>query len=323
MAKVSIIIPVYNVEKYLSECLDSVVNQTFKDIEIICVNDGSTDTSLDILNEYAKKDNRIKIFSQENQGVSEARNKGINESTGEYICFLDSDDWYKKYYVEKQYNQIIKTGADISICSVSLYNNNTHQYKDRKLHDIKNITKSDREYCTYKDLKSYLFTNFEPALRMYKKSFFIENNLYYPKGVIFEDVTVSIKSIVLASKITFVKECLFYYRMSRNGSIMYDVKNKKNITDLFIFLKKVEIFLKKQNKYKELEYYFLLFVLRQVKLYKNIKQKEIKKEYEKQYKDYFKYLEIKKKIKQYPKLKNIYLKNFSRIRFIYKKILQK
>ena len=92
MPKVSVIIPVYNVEKYLKQCLDSVVNQTLKDIEIICVNDGSTDNSLEILEEYAQKDNRIIIISQENQGQSVARNIALEKATGEYVGFVDSDD---------------------------------------------------------------------------------------------------------------------------------------------------------------------------------------------------------------------------------------
>ena len=93
MPKVSIILPVYNVEKYLSQCLDSIVNQTLKDFECICINDGSPDNSLAILKEYASKDSRIKIINQENKGQSSARNVGMNFSKGKYIAFIDSDDW--------------------------------------------------------------------------------------------------------------------------------------------------------------------------------------------------------------------------------------
>ena len=93
MPKISVIVPVYNVEKYLKECLDSIINQTFKDIEIICVNNGSTDSSCEILNEYAKNDNRIKIINSENIGVGNARNLGLQAVTGEYISFVDSDDF--------------------------------------------------------------------------------------------------------------------------------------------------------------------------------------------------------------------------------------
>ena len=94
MVTLSVIVPVYNTEKYLRECLDSVINQTLKDIEIICINDGSTDRSLDILKEYALKDNRIKIIDKKNEGVAAARNDGIRIANGEFVCFMDSDDYY-------------------------------------------------------------------------------------------------------------------------------------------------------------------------------------------------------------------------------------
>ena len=93
MAKISVVVPVYNVEKYLKECIDSIINQTLEDIEIICVNDGSTDSSLEILNNFAEQDNRIKVITQSNQGLSAARNTGIKYANGEYISFIDSDDY--------------------------------------------------------------------------------------------------------------------------------------------------------------------------------------------------------------------------------------
>ena len=116
MPKVSVIIPVYNVEKYLSECLDSVVNQTLKDIEIICVNDGSPDGSAEILEEYAQKDNRIKVITQENRGVSEARNSGLKIASGEYIAFLDSDDYIDLKFFEQLYKRGIESNSDVVVC---------------------------------------------------------------------------------------------------------------------------------------------------------------------------------------------------------------
>lgn len=113
MPKVSVIIPVYNTEKYLRKCLDSVCNQTLSDIEIICVNDCSPDNSLEILNEYAQKDNRIKVINfEENKGVSIARNTGIDSATGEFIGFVDADDFVDLDFYEKLYNKATETGAD-------------------------------------------------------------------------------------------------------------------------------------------------------------------------------------------------------------------
>ncbi len=111
--KVSLIIPVYNTEKYLRQCLDSVISQTFKEFECICINDGSTDNSLPILQEYINKDIRFKLIDKKNEGVSVARNTGIQNATGKYIVFIDSDDWITKDYIEVLYNTIEKYDCDL------------------------------------------------------------------------------------------------------------------------------------------------------------------------------------------------------------------
>ena len=116
--KVSVIIPIYNQEKYLRECLETVLLQNLQEIEVICVNDGSTDESLSILKEYAKRDDRIVVVSQENKGVSAARNVGIEIAKGEYISFIDSDDWVAPNFIEKLYETAVKNNADISACGI-------------------------------------------------------------------------------------------------------------------------------------------------------------------------------------------------------------
>ena len=128
MPKVSVIIPVYNVENYLRQCLDSVVNQTLKEIEIICVDDGSTDDSFDILQEYAEKDARIKVVKQKNQGVGFSRNKGIKLANGEFVCFLDSDDYYQYdnnlelLYTKSKTNNALICGGEFSLlCDEKIY----------------------------------------------------------------------------------------------------------------------------------------------------------------------------------------------------------
>ena len=118
MEKVSIIVPVYNVEKYLECCLESLINQTLKDIEIICVNDGSTDNSGKILENYAAKDNRIKVIHQVNGGQAAARNNGLNAVNGKYINFIDSDDWVDLDFIEKLYDAAERNSADIAVASI-------------------------------------------------------------------------------------------------------------------------------------------------------------------------------------------------------------
>jgi lipopolysaccharide biosynthesis glycosyltransferase len=118
--KISIIIPVYNAEKYLNKCIDSIINQTLKEIEILCVNDGSTDSSLDILKEYQKKDSRLKVFTQENSGPARARNVGLENATGKYIMFCDSDDWYELTMCEEMHGRIEKENVDVVMCNTNM-----------------------------------------------------------------------------------------------------------------------------------------------------------------------------------------------------------
>ena len=126
--KVSVIIPVYNVEEYLRECLDSIINQTLKDLEIICINDGSTDNSLEILKEYASKDNRIKIIDKKNEGVAQARNKGIKSAKGGFVCFVDPDDIYPSNDIlESLYTGAIEHNVNICGGEFSDYNNATKE----------------------------------------------------------------------------------------------------------------------------------------------------------------------------------------------------
>ena len=122
---VSVIIPVYNVEKYLHQCLNSLITQTLKDIEIICVDDGSTDSSWRILQEFAQKDNRVIIHQQHNLHAGVARNNGLKIAKADYVMFLDSDDFFESNMLEDLYNQIIKEGSDAAICGFYNYDNKT------------------------------------------------------------------------------------------------------------------------------------------------------------------------------------------------------
>ena len=134
MILVSIIVPVYNVEKYLERCLDSLINQTLKDIEIILVDDGSTDDSGNICDKYAKKDKRIKVIHKENGGLSDARNIGLSIANGRYLQFVDSDDFIHKQMIEILYNTIINNNADISICDFDkVYENTKIKYNTKEI----------------------------------------------------------------------------------------------------------------------------------------------------------------------------------------------
>ena len=140
--KVSVIVPVYNVEKYLKDCLDSVVNQTLEDIEIICVNDGSTDNSLAILEEYAEKDSRIKIITQENKGLGGARNTGLYHANGEYISFIDSDDWIELNTFEELYNMSKNLDLDMLMFQMKVFNIETGEFIEDQYNNIDSIDDS-------------------------------------------------------------------------------------------------------------------------------------------------------------------------------------
>lgn len=199
MPKFSIIIPIYNVEKYLSKCLDSLVNQTFTDIEIICVNDGSSDNSLQVLNEYASQDNRIKVINQENLGVSTARNVGIDNATGEYLLFVDADDWLDLKTCEILYNSI-------SINSADLLSFNAFFVKNKQ-----------EIYGLKKNLNSVLYG--EMWSISYKKDFLLKYNIKFPKHIkIAEDHIFKIQALINTNKILILEDYLYYYCADRENS---------------------------------------------------------------------------------------------------------
>ena len=203
--KISIVIPVYNVERYLAECLDSVIGQTFTEIEILCVNDGSTDGSRSILQEYADRDSRITIIDKPNGGLSSARNAAYPYIKGKYTLFVDSDDWIKPDLCEKTYRKTEATGASMTVF-----------FDQRpKVRKILSITPGDK---TTKEEK-LPFLDFPSAWsKLYRTDFLLDNKLYFPEGLVFEDNLVNWQAVTLAEKISIIPEYLYHHR--RNfGSI--------------------------------------------------------------------------------------------------------
>ncbi|MDR2395361.1 MAG: glycosyltransferase [Endomicrobium sp.] len=212
--KVSVIIPVYNTEKYLKQCLDSVCNQTLKDIEIICVNDESTDSSLDILKEYANKDNRIIIINQKNLGAGSARNSGLEIAKGQYIAFVDSDDWINLNMLESLYNKAEKTNSDIVLFSYKYYYDNLRLLEKFKYFDTKVL--KGLEVFSYKDSIEDIFKVFDPkvTIKFYKKSFVINNKLKFQNLYTCNDVFFSYASAVFANRVTYTDNYFYIYRIN-------------------------------------------------------------------------------------------------------------
>ena len=217
MVNVSVIVPVYNVEKYLRQCLDSLVNQTLTDIEIICINDGSTDGSLAILEDYASKDERIKVISQENQGQGAARNRGIELSSGEYIGFVDPDDWVEYGMFENLYKAAKVHNADLAEAMYSEYYEYSGMTKIRK----SPVNLPQDKTFDWKINKDYLFKSSILAVwnKIYKRNFINRHDIKFSNAKLAEDHMFTFKSKILAGKILFINKPFYNYRVRRDSAV--------------------------------------------------------------------------------------------------------
>ena len=252
---VSIVIPVYNVEKYIEKCIISVLKQTYKDIEIIIVNDGSTDKSEEKILKYVKNDKRIKYIVKKNGGLSSARNKGIENATGEYICFIDSDDWIAENYVECLISKIEKDKSDISICNIKyVYSDNSE--KKPNYHIDKNETINNKTALKYL-FKGEKYQN-HAVNKLYKLNLFKDNNIRFPENRIYEDAFTMYKLLYKAKKISLCNKYLYFYLKNREGSILNTKFNEKrlDLLDAMVEISK-EQFIKKMNIYNEFQEFYL------------------------------------------------------------------
>lgn len=205
MPKISIIVPVYNVEQYLKKCIDSILIQTFKNIEVILVNDGSTDNCGEICDEYLSKDPRVRVIHQKNEGLSEARNAGINIAKGEYIGFIDSDDWIEPTMYEILYSLSIKYNADISTCLIKHHGKNQKSNIEKSVNQVQVFNSQEAIERLYNNsLSGFIACN-----KLYKRNLF--EDIKYPKGRVYEDAAVMYRLFDQASKIVFINEQLYNY----------------------------------------------------------------------------------------------------------------
>lgn len=256
--KVSVVIPVYNTELYLEQCLDSLINQTLQDIEIICINDGSTDGSLRILDRYKNQDKRIRVFNQENKGQSAARNLGINHAQGEYIGFLDSDDFAKPDMFEKLYGNAKSNDSDITMCSIDVFNEKTKNFTEHDPYlslDIFNKSYENRIF-SHNDCSDFLFRIcVTPWNKIYKREFIDKNKISFVEGVNFEDNVFCIDTLLKAEKITIIKEPLIVYRKESETSYSFGHNDYKKL-DFFKITDLEEDVLKESGVYEKYRDYF-------------------------------------------------------------------
>ena len=244
--KISVIIPVYNVEKYLKRCLDSVVNQTYKNLEIILIDDGSTDKSGNICDEYAAKDKRIIVIHKENGGLSDARNKGLDICTGDYISFIDSDDWIENGFYEYVVNNV--KDNDLLIFDYYITNGKNSKWIKYKNTEVE----LSKEKCLIELAKAKLQSY--TCNKIYKLDLF--DNIRFPKGRNYEDQAIIHLIIDKCNKIRYYDKAFYYYYQNPNG-ITYTV-NYKNYRD-FLYVNILRgRFLKK--KYPEIYEYHLNYI---------------------------------------------------------------
>lgn len=217
--KVSIVVPVYNVAQYLSKCLDSLISQTLEEIEVIVVNDGSSDNSQFIIDDYVTRyPSKIHSFIKENSGLSDTRNYGIHHSRGEYIGFVDSDDYVDPNYCKKMYDEAVQSDAQIVVCGIA------HLYLKRIINTLyptelfnKSVQNSPRilEYAN-----SFAWN------KLFLRSFWMRNGFLFPKGQWFEDSALIYNVMLLANRVSCVNSPLYYYRHDRDDSITTTVDTR-------------------------------------------------------------------------------------------------
>ncbi|MBO5349929.1 MAG: glycosyltransferase family 2 protein [Clostridia bacterium] len=253
MTKVSVIVPIYNVEKYLKKCLDSLVGQTLKDIEILAINDGSPDNSQKIVDEYVKKYDNIKSYIKENGGQSDARNFGLEKAKGDYIVFVDADDWIDKNFLKVMYENAKTHNSDIVICDFEeIYENGVTKIKkeiDKNIEDIQ---------------KAYMIAMPGFCNKMLKKDFLRKIDFKFFNGIFYEDLAIYPIVAAKTNNISYVNKALYKYRI-RQGSTMNQQKNTKRLLDIFKVFEYIESGMEsisnKENFYEEMEYIYINHLL--------------------------------------------------------------
>lgn len=232
---VSIIVPIYNVEQYLAECLDSLMNQTLRDIEIICVNDGSQDNSADIVRKYMQADSRIKLIEQENCGLSGARNAGLKVAKGEYVYFMDSDDWLEHDAMDVCYQKAIRGNVDVVLFDALSFVDGVEKCSEEIQNDY-NRSKLLQSYANQAMPAKQLFKQMiqtgamraSACLNFIRRELLMKNNLDFKEGLIHEDELFTPQLYALANTMMYIPR-MFFHRRVRQGSIMTSVKIEKTL----------------------------------------------------------------------------------------------
>ena len=250
---ISIIVPIYNVEKYLRMCLDSIEHQTYSNIEVLLINDGSPDASGEICQEYVARDSRFHYFEKENGGLSDARNYGIERSNGKYLTFIDSDDWVEPTYIDDMYQAALKNDSEIVVSNYTQFDVKENHYLVHVWDDYYEETYERKELINRLPLlerRDYAFTTSWGIL--FSRSLF--DNIQFPKGKLIEDGRTNYKLFAKSSCSTYINKSLYIYRIGREGSIINTVTEKLLIDKLEYVLERLAIYtIKEWNSFDEKE----------------------------------------------------------------------
>ncbi|SHF22096.1 glycosyltransferase family 2 protein [Alkalibacter saccharofermentans] len=270
---VTIIVPVYNVEEYLNKCIESIVNQSYKEIEIILVDDGSKDNSGSICDEWEKKDSRITVIHKKNGGLSSARNAGLNQSNGQYICFIDSDDWVEPDFIEVLFKHMVEHNADISQCGfvedLEGMEGTPYRSENYLVFTGKNAIKNLYDRKTY--LNTVVMWN-----KLFKKKNF--QSLRFDEGIVHEDEALIHEVLYNADKVV-VNESKLHHYLTRPNSIMNSKFNLKRLDIIYAYEKRLS-YLKNKKEYELADmtmrmYFRVLLGVSSALFYSSLENKEI------------------------------------------------
>lgn len=239
--KVSVIVPVYRVEKYLHRCVDSILQQTYSNLEVILVDDGSPDRCGIICDDYADKDSRILVIHQENLGLAMARNKGLNVSTGEFILFVDSDDYIHHKMIETMVNNLLETSSDVCICGRHRFSSETSVDEDQLFQNFQ----EEKKFFTKKHALVHLFTDMSLIRhaawdKIYKKS--IYENIFFPEGKYYEDGATTFRLLSKCEKISYISDPFYYYAINPNSITEQKYTEKHAIDHMNVLSSAIQYF---------------------------------------------------------------------------------
>lgn len=238
---ISVIIPVYNVEQYLRQCVDSVLAQTYTNYEILLVDDGSTDNSGEICDEYSRKDSRIKVIHQKNAGLSEARNRGFNPANGEYVYFLDSDDWIKAETLYALAQKAYQDNADIVFFDSMSFEDSEKGYQIPQRYIRKCEYSTNKGLTVFDKMQTHKEFHSAVPLLFFRKTFLVESGIRFYPGILYEDMLFAFEALTKADIVAQCKEA-FYQRRYRNHSITQSKVSEKNFVSASIVYKELVSF---------------------------------------------------------------------------------